>query len=82
MIEKILYTAVIYYFCVFVTFLISPFIIGIAVNGIDGLKDGLNMLTSKDYYLTIVKQVFLIFTCIYIIFTLFILFGLFIVKLI
>ena len=75
MIEKSLLTStVICYFCVFVACFISPLIVGLAVNGINGLKDAFKMLlTDKDYYLNAVKPVFIIFTCIYIICILFVL---------
>ena len=79
--KSLLTTTVIYYFAVFVACFISPLIVGLAVNGIDGLKDEFNMiLTDKNYYLTVVKPLFIIFTCIYIICILFTLVGLFIVK--
>ena len=82
MIEKSLLTStVIYYFGVFVACFISPLIVGLAVNGINGLKDAFKMLlTDKDYYLNAVKPVFIIFTCIYIICILFVIVILFIVK--
>ena len=82
MIEKSLLTStVIYYFVVFLACFISPLIVGLAVNGINGLKDAFKMLlTDKDYYLNAVKPVFIIFTCIYIICILFVIVILFIVK--
>ena len=82
MIEKsLLTTTFIYYFCTIVACFITPLIVGIAVDGIDGLKYSFNMLlTDKDYYLKVVKPIFIILTCIYIICILFILFGLFIDK--
>ena len=79
--KSLLTTTVIYYFGVFVACFISPLIVGLAVNGIDGLKDTFNMLLiDKNYYLKVVKPVFIIFTCIYIICILFALVVLFIVK--
>ena len=52
MIEKFLWITFIYYFCVFLACFIEPLIVGIAVNGINGLKDAFNMLlTDKNYYL-------------------------------
>lgn len=83
MIEKFLWITFIYYFVVFAACFISPFIVGIAVNGINGLKDAFTMLlTYKDYYLKAVKPVFIICICIYIICILITLFLLYIVKII
>ena len=81
MIEKCLCITFILYFNVFVACFISPIIVGLIFDGINGLKDAFKMLlTDKDYYLNVVKPVFIIFTCIYIICILFVIVILFIVK--
>ena len=60
-----------------------PLIIGLAFNGINGLKDEFNsLLTDKNYYLQVAKPVFIFFSCIYIICILCVLFALLIAKII
>lgn len=76
----LLHTSFIYLFWSFVACFISPIIVGLITEGIYGLKDAFKMLlTDKNYYSQVVKPVFIIFTCIYIIF---ILFTLLIIKII
>ena len=83
MIEKFLCITFIWYFNVFVACFISPIIVGLIYEGINGLKYAFKMLlTDKDYYLTVVKPVFIICICIYIICILITLFLLYIVKII
>ena len=79
----LLYSSLIYYFSVFLACFIEPLIIGLGVDGINGLKDAFNMLlTDKNYYSQVVKPVFIICICIYIICILITLFLLYIVKII
>lgn len=43
-----------------VCLIIYPFIFCFSVAGIEGLKDGFNMITHKDYYLKAVLPTFII----------------------
>lgn len=79
----LLYATFIYFFSVFVGCFIGPLIVGLAYDGINGLKDQFNSsLIDKNYYSQVVKPVFIFYSCIYIICILFVLFALFIVKII
>lgn len=79
----LLYSSFIYYFSVFVACFIGPLIIRLTYDEINGLKDEFNsLLTDKNYYSLVAKPVFIFFSCIYIICILFVLFALFIIKII
>lgn len=43
-----------------IALIVYPFIFCFAVAGIEGLKDGLDMITSKDYYLKVIIPTFII----------------------
>ena len=59
MIEKILEIVLLVYFTFFIVAFTIPLIIGLSIDGIEGLKDMFDMLKDKDYYLNVVKPVFI-----------------------
>lgn len=62
MIEKILDVALWVYTVYIIVIFTAPPIIGIAVNGIEGLKDMLNMIKDKDYYIHVAIPVIILVT--------------------
>ena len=62
MIEIILDVVLLVYLTTFIVIFTFPPIIGMAVNGIEGLKDMWDMIKDKDYYIHVVKPVFIMIT--------------------
>lgn len=62
MIENFLETALLVYLIFIIVIFTLPPLIGLAVNGIEGLKDFVNMLKDKYYYIYVVKPVFILVT--------------------
>ena len=62
MIKAILITALLVYLVIIISIFIGPLIIGLSMNGIEGLKDMLEMIKNKDYYLCVAKPVFILYT--------------------
>lgn len=66
MIENFLYIAFIYFFIVISFCFLVPFLRNVTDEGIDGIKETLDMFTDKDFYLNIVIPVFIHFGSIFI----------------
>lgn len=70
MIEKFLYIAFIYFFIVISFCFLVPFLRNISDEGIDGIKETLDMFTDKDFYLDLVVPIIIHFGSIFIFCTL------------